>query len=56
MNWTIIILVGVPALALVGYLTWQNLRDEKKFEHQVENDYHKPKHDDSDVGTDQKMK
>ena len=56
MSWTLIILIGIPALILVGLLTWQNFRDEKKFENQLGNDYHKLRNEEGDIETDQKMK
>jgi hypothetical protein len=45
MNWIIIILVAVGAIALVVFLVNRNMKDEKEFESQLKNDYPKPKHD-----------
>jgi hypothetical protein len=45
MNWIIIILVAVGAIALVVFLVNRNMKDEKEFEGQLKNDYPKPKHD-----------
>lgn len=43
MNWTIIILVGIGALALVIFLVRRNMKDENELEEQLKNDYPKPK-------------
>ena len=56
MNWTIVILIGIPALIVVGFLTWQNLKDEKQFENQLDKDYHKPRNEEGDIEVDEKMK
>jgi uncharacterized protein YxeA len=43
MNWTVIIIVAVLLAALVGFLVLRNMKDEKEFEQQLNQDYHKPK-------------
>jgi hypothetical protein len=45
MNWTIIILVAIGAIALVVFLVKRNIKDEKEFEGQLKNDYPKTKQD-----------
>ena len=45
MNWIIIILVVVGAIALVVFLVKRNMKDEKEFEGQLKNDYPKPTQD-----------
>lgn len=39
MNWTVIIIVGVAALALIIFLTVRNVKDEKEFEKEANQDY-----------------
>ncbi len=41
MNWTIIILVGIAVVALILFLVIRNLKDEKRFEKQLNSDVHK---------------
>lgn len=43
MNWNIIIIVGVVALALIVFMVRRNLVDEKTFENQLNEDYKKTK-------------
>jgi FtsZ-interacting cell division protein ZipA len=49
MNWAVIIVVGIAAIALIIFLVIRNQKDEKDFEKQVKNDYHKTKEDDIDT-------
>lgn len=42
MNWTVIIVVGLAAIALIIFLIMRNQKDEKEFEEAVDNDYRKP--------------
>ena len=55
MNWPVLILVGIAALALIIFLVWRNLRDEKQFEDQLKQDYPKSKDEEGDVEIDEKM-
>lgn len=55
MNWPLILIVGIVALALIFFLVRQNMKDEKNFENQIENDYHKPRDEKGDIEIDEKM-
>lgn len=56
MNWTVIIIVGIALIALIVFLVLRNVRDEKEFERQQNNDYHKTKDVEGDVDAEEKMK
>ena len=56
MNWTVIIIVGIALVALIVFLVQRNVKDEKEFEQQQNNDYHKVKNEEGDVDTEEKMK
>ena len=45
MNWTVIILVSLGAIALVIFLVRRKMKDETAFEDQLKNDYPKPSND-----------
>jgi hypothetical protein len=49
MNWIIIILVSIGAIALVVFLIRRNMKDETAFENQLKNDYPKPDNDNGDT-------
>lgn len=51
MNWTIIIILGIAAVALIYFLIRKNVKDEIEFEDQLNNDYEKPTHkaDENDI-------
>ncbi|MBP6688000.1 MAG: hypothetical protein KA160_09090 [Lacibacter sp.] len=53
MNWPVIICVGILLIALVIFLVRRNMKDEEEFEHQVNEDYHKPKEEEADVRIDE---
>jgi hypothetical protein len=53
MNWPVIIFVSIAALALIVFLVKRNIKDEKNFEHQLNNDYPKPKDEAADAETDE---
>ena len=55
MNWSALILVGIAIIVLIALLIWRNLKDEKDFETQLKNDYHKSKEND-DIEIDEVMK
>ena len=55
MNWTVVIPVGIAALALIVFLVWRNLKDEKQFEDQLKQNYPKSKDEEGDIEIDQKM-
>lgn len=56
MNWPAIIIIGIAAIAFIVFLAIRNVKDEKKFEDQLKNDYRKPRHDEEDVEADEVMK
>lgn len=56
MNWPIIIGVGVLLIALVVFLVKRNVKDEKDFEHQVNEDFHKSKEEEGDASIDEETK
>ncbi|MDZ4795698.1 MAG: hypothetical protein SGI83_15575 [Bacteroidota bacterium] len=56
MNWLVLIPVGIAAIALIVFLIVRNQKDEKAFENKLNNDYRKPKNDESDVETDEVLK
>ena len=52
MNWPIIIIVAIVALALVAFLIIRNQKDEKKFEKTIMNDYPHPRDEEGDTNVD----
>jgi large-conductance mechanosensitive channel len=56
MNWLLIIIISVVVLALVVFLVVRNIKDEKEFEEQINNDYHKTKEEEGDIDTEPNMK
>lgn len=56
MNWPLLIIFGIAAIALIVFLVIRNQKDEKEFESQLKNDYHKTKDEEGDVEIDDKMK
>ena len=55
MNWPVIIIVGIALIALIVFLVRRNAKDEKEFEQQQNNDYHKTKNEEGDVEVEEKM-
>jgi len=53
MNWNILIPVGIVIVALIVFLVVRNMKDEKKFEEQLNNDYHKSKDEEGDAEIDE---
>lgn len=51
MNWTVILGVGLPALLLIGFLVWKNLRDKKDLEEKIKQNYRKSKDEEGESGT-----
>lgn len=50
MNWFFIIIVGIAVIALIIFLIVRNVKDEKVFEDQLNNDYQKTKEEgDSEI-------
>jgi len=56
MNWTVLIIFGIAALALIIFLVVRNQKDEKEFEEQVNNDYPKAKDEEGDTEIDEVTK
>ena len=56
MNWPLLIIFGIAAIALIVFLVIRNQKDEKEFESQIKNDYRKTKDEEGDVEIDEKMK
>lgn len=56
MNWFLIIPLGVGGIALIIFLIVRNQKDEKEFESQLKNDYHKTKDEEGDIDIDERMK
>ena len=56
MNWPVIIIIAVVLIALVVFLVRRNMKDEKEFETQQKNDYHKTKDEEGDTDIDEVMK
>lgn len=56
MNWTVLILFGIAAIALIVFLVWRNMKDEKQLENKIKSDYRKPKDDEGDTEIDEVMK
>lgn len=46
MNWYIIILISIAAIALIVFLIRRNMKDEEKLEEKLKQDYHKPRESD----------
>ncbi|HEY6506059.1 MAG TPA: hypothetical protein VIZ28_18920 [Chitinophagaceae bacterium] len=56
MNWPVLILFGIAALALIVFLIWRNIKDEKKLENKIKHDYHKHKDEEGDAEIDEVIK
>jgi len=56
MNWTVLIIFGVAAIALIVFLVVRNIKDEKKVEDEIKNDYPKPRNEKGDIEIDEVMK
>ena len=56
MNWYILIPVGIALIALIIFLVIRNQKDEKEFEQQIDNDFHKSKDEENDIDTEEIMK
>lgn len=52
MNWLILIIFGILAIALIIFLIVRNQKDEKDFEKDLDNDFPKRKSDDEDIDID----
>ena len=48
MNWTVLIIVGVIGIVIIVFTIMRNQKDEKEFEQEINNDYHKTKDEEGD--------
>jgi hypothetical protein len=56
MNWPFLVLFGLAAVALIVFLVRRNQKDEKKFEKQLNEDFHKSKDEEGDAAAEDAMK
>jgi len=56
MNWSILIPVGIGALALIIFLVWRNWKDEKEVVNDMKNNYPRSKDEEGDTEIDEVMK
>lgn len=56
MNWPFLILFGIAVIALFVFLVIRNQKDGKKFEQQLNKDYHKTKDEENDTEIDKVTK
>ncbi|MEO7317154.1 MAG: hypothetical protein ABIW47_18330 [Ginsengibacter sp.] len=52
MNWLILIIFGILAVALIVFLVIRNQKDEKDFEKELNNDYPKSRSEHGDIEID----
>lgn len=53
MNWLILIIFGIAVVVLIIFLVVRNVKDEKQFEEQLNNDYPKTKDKQADADTEE---
>jgi large-conductance mechanosensitive channel len=56
MNWFAIVIVAILVIALVVFLVVRNIKDEKDYEQQANQDYHHSKDVEGDVDEDTALK
>jgi uncharacterized membrane protein len=56
MNWTVIILVSIIAIALVIFLIIRNKKDKTRFEESLTQDYRKPRDNEGEIQIDKETK
>jgi FtsZ-interacting cell division protein ZipA len=56
MNWPLLIVFGIAAVALIAFLVWRNQKDESQFEDQLKNDFPRSKDEEGDAEIDDVMK
>jgi hypothetical protein len=49
MNWPVIIIFGIAALALIIFLIIRNQKDETDFEKQLNQNYRRPRNEEGDA-------
>lgn len=55
MNLTVLIFIGIAAVAIILLLIIRNLKDKKEVVDQMKNDYRQRKAGDEDIDVDEKM-
>jgi FtsZ-interacting cell division protein ZipA len=55
MNSWILLAVGIAVISLIIFLLWQNRKDRKKFEQQLNRDYPKSKDEENDAETEERQ-
>lgn len=55
MNWPIIIIFSVAALALIIFLIVRNQKDETDFEKQLNRNYRRPRDEEGDIDIEEKV-
>lgn len=53
MNWLLLTIFGIAAIALIIFMIRRNLKDKKEFEQKIRHDYRKPKNDKGDIEVDE---
>lgn len=53
MNLVVLIIVGAIGLGLIIFLVWSNIRDERAFKQQLNDDYPKSKDEEGDIDTEE---
>lgn len=53
MNWTIVIIVAVVALALLIFINIRNQKDKKDLTNKLKNDYRKTKDEENDASAEE---
>lgn len=56
MNFAALLITGAIGLGLIIFLVWSNIRDEREFKQQLNDDYHKTKDEEGDIDTDEIVK
>jgi len=54
-NVFLIVIISLVLAILIIFLIVRNRKDEREFEQELKNDYHKPKTDDTDTGEKEKI-
>ncbi|NJO25225.1 MAG: hypothetical protein HC867_04740 [Bacteroidia bacterium] len=56
MNWPVIIISGVCAIALIVFLLQRNLKDKRDLENKINRNYRKPRDNEGDIDVEEAMK
>ena len=52
MNWPVLVLFGIAAIALIVFLLRRNVKDKKQLEEKIKHDYPKTKDEEGDAEVD----